>query len=350
MTQGRGSDDRWDMISGDSRAPVAVAPGERGLSRPPLPTTRSLVSRSDVIAVDVDERMDRDAAIEAAAPPTETLWQKSLRTAIVVTAGVVAWWLLPHDPAPRPPIALPDALQGDVAAAAADLAAENRAIEALRTAGPHAAIPLLQACIDSGRATHRAWRTYLTVLEQLDRDGEFLARARAYAAAHPDRLEAAHFVARALVRQDIDAHRGGVLGYVSDAFKAELHAAQGPLERARELLAQHRDDWPSRTRTAWRDLLLLDAARLHHAQWLCDEAPFEHEFRDRALENLGGLEVGEARNALQLRLEIYRRVAAEWGFASDTRLGGTSYSYDGLRDEIGRLEAALREEPEGPAP
>lgn len=350
MTQVHGSDDRREMIVAESRAAAPVAVGERGLSRPPLPRTRSLESRSELVAVDVDERMDRDAAIEAAAPPTENLWQKGLRTAIVVTTAAVAWWLLPHDPAPRPPIALPDALQGDVAATPEDLAAENLAIEALRKEGPHAAIAPLQARIDSGRATHRTWRTYLTILEQLDRDAEFLARARAYAAAHPDRLEAAHFVARALVRQNVDAHRGGVLGYVSDAFKADLRAAQEPLDRALELLAQHRDDWPSRTRTAWRDLLLLDAARLHHARWLCEEAPFEHEFRDLALADLDGLEAGQARNALELRLAVYRRVAAEWGFARDTRLGGTSYSYDGLQDEIRRLEAALRERPEGTAP
>lgn len=340
------------------RAAAAVLPaGRHSLTRPPLPVTRRLDTRA-IVAVDVDERMDEAAAIEAAAPTQESIWRKAIRALIVALTSAAAWSLLPQAPAARPPIALPAAAQrDDVVLSAEQRAREQAAVATFRDTGPNAAIDLLRRCIDPGPASHVAWGTCLTVLQRLERDDELLARARDYAALHPDRLEAAHFLADALVRQPLHSHRvreGFIGSRVSDEFHADLAAAQDRVEQALALLEQHADDWPHRTCRDWKDCLHVDAARLSEKQWWCADAPFRHPARDRALAELDALSAPDAENALRLRLAIYRRLADSWpGYVRYTdreSIGSHTHTHDSLLAEIASLEQRLAASARGDRP
>jgi hypothetical protein len=253
---------------------------------------------------------------------------------------------LPHEAPPKPPIELPDALQPvAMAEQPADREAEARAIDALAKDGPNAALPLMRKSIASNQATHRVWRTYLNVLETLSLNEELLEKARVYATRHPDRLEAAHFLARGLLRQDINKYRTGWSGYISQAFKADLAAAQKRLEQACDLLDKHKGDWSHKSRTAWRSLLLLDRASLYEQQWKCEGAPVAHEFRDAAIEALEKLQAKNARNAIELRLRIYKEIERQmWSWSSSkVVINGKAYSKQLLADRIKELEENLRQ-------
>lgn len=351
-------DDRPPPAGGltvDDRAPPAVMPaGRHGLTRPPLPVTRRLDTRA-IIAVDVDERMDEAAAIEAAAPAREGIWRKAVRVVLVALTGIAAWSLLPKAPAARPPIGLPAAAQADdVPLSKERRAHEAAAIAAFRDTGPHAAVEPLQACIDSGTASHSLWATFFTVLQRLEHDDELLARARQYAARHPDRLEGAHFLADALVRQPLAAHRvrdGFVGSKVSDEFQADLAAAQDRVEQALALVKQHARDWPHRTCTAWEDCLRVDAARLYEKRWLCRDAAFRDPFRDLALAELDALPTRDAADAVRLRLDIYRRLAASWpgvfAYTDKEPIGSHAHTHESLMVQIATLEERLADAPDG---
>lgn len=75
---------------------AALGHVDRGSSRPPLPVTRKL-EVPDIIKVDVDERMDSAAAIEAAGTSGEGMLSRTIRFAMVFASAGVAWWLLPME-------------------------------------------------------------------------------------------------------------------------------------------------------------------------------------------------------------------------------------------------------------
>lgn len=330
---------------------VSASRMDRGLSRPSLPKTRRLEQR-DVIAVDIDEHMDEAAAIEAAAPAGEPLWLKLIRTLFVAATVSIAWLLLPPEATPTPPIELPDAVQGDLTVVAPEqLAAEKKAIATLAADGPHAAIDLLRACVDAGNPSHRMWRTYLVILERLDPNKGLLEQARVYAERHPDRLEAAHFLAVALARQDIDAHRDWDTwrDVVKDSFKQDLASAQSKLKQAIALLGDHKADWPDKARRAWHDTLLLDSARLFYTQWLCEEAPFEHNFCDEALNALGRLRDKTALNAIELKRDIYKKIIERWPWRrfGKAKINGKGFSRGDLQKLVADLETTSNKAPEG---
>jgi hypothetical protein len=333
---------RLTLAHETARGPVAVSHADRGLSRPPLPTTRSLDQR-EVITVDIDERMDEAAAIEAAAPAGEPLWLKLFRTAFVGVAVYVAWLLLPPEAIPSPPIELPDPVQGERGGlSSAQLEAENKAIAAFTSDGPNAAVGLLQACIASEKPSHRVWRTYLVTLERLDRNDDLLAQSRIYATEHADRLEAAHFLGVAMNRQDIEQHRDLTTwqDVVADSFKQDLASTQTRLQQALELLGDHEDDWPDKARRAWHDTLFLDAALIFHKQWQCEETPFEHEFRDSALKSLGQVHDTTALNVIELKRDIYQRILSQWPTFRwrKTRIGRNEYSKSDVEKILRELE------------
>ena len=295
---------------------AALGHVDRGSSRPPLPVTRKL-EVPDIIKVDVDERMDSAAAIEAAGTSGEGMLSRTIRFAMVFASAGVAWWLLPMEAPPRPPITLPESLQREEdPITPEERGLENHAVEELRSVGPHAAETPLRERIESGHASHRAWRTYLAVLERLGRTEEMLERAKEYSDRHPDRLESAHFRAAALMLQPLESQRPGgfMTTGVKREFKLELESAESQIERALVVLGEHEKDWSSSVRQEWRDVLLLDSARLFRCRWLCEDAPFEHEYRDKALERLALLQREDALNAIALRLQIYRRIREMWSF------------------------------------
>lgn len=333
------------QLIGPAAATALARPAGRGLSRPALPPTRHLEPR-DLIAVDIDERMDEAAAIEAAAPAGESRWLRIVRAVFVALAGLAVWGLLPPERHTLPPIALPLPLQpDDVVLPPARREAERRAVADYEKVGPHAALDDLRSLVASGESSHAAWILLLTVLQRLDLDAELLDLAEAYGGRHPDRLEAAHFIAEGLLRQPISAHmeRDGFLGdRVSPRFRDRLDAARNRLDQALALLDGHAADWPDAGRRSWRDALLLDAAAITDMTWRCENAPFASDRVDEAVGMLGRLDARDAANAKRLRIDIYRRLREKWPwFTAKRRIGGVDYSATGLDVEIDRLRAEL---------
>lgn len=328
-----------EIIVESSRAVARAESDSRGLSRPSLPKTRKLAEPRDIIAVDLEERMDEAAAVEAADPRTDNLWLKAVRSGIVGVTAALAWWLLPHESPPRPPIKLPESLQAEIdSTSPAQAAAENQAIKVFTEDGPEDSLDDLRACLTPGPASHRAWRTFLTALAQRGHDDELLTQARAYADKFPDRLEAAHFMTEAMLRQDIDAHRKGFFNTVTADFKAELQSTQKQLSHAIALLGDHENDWPYKARIAWQDALLVDSALLSQKQWRCEETPFEHEHRDNALAALERIASKDARNVLQLKRDIYAGIRATWPRLTwQTRINGETCS----KGDVGKFIEAL---------
>jgi hypothetical protein len=340
-----------ELIVG-STLPSPAHPGGRSIGRSSVPVTRRLEPR-EIIAVDVDEHMDQAAAIEAASATSESGWTKAFRALVVAVAGVTAWTLLPRTPAVRPPIELPPALQrDDIALTPQQREQEKMALAAFRDTGPNAAIGLLQACIDSGTASHSLWATYLTVLHRLGRDDELLTRARAYVSCHPDRLEGAHFLAEGLVKQALSDHRvrkGFVGSKISDEHREDLAAAQARVDQSLTLLDQNSLGWSYKSCTAWRDCLHLDAARLYERRWMCRDAAFKDSYRDHALEHLDALTVKDAANATHLRLTIYERLADSWpgvfSYTSEEAIGSHSHTHASLLKSISTLKDQLSGSP-----
>ncbi len=332
-----------EIIVESSKAVARAETDSRGLSRPPIPKTIKLSDPHEIIAVDLSEGMDEAAAVEAADPRSDNLWLKAIRSLIVGCTLATAWWLLPHESPPRPPTPLPEALQSEISVSPEQAAVEATATAIFTKDGPEAAIAALEKCVTPGPATHRAWRTFLTALEQRDHDDELLTQARAYAEKYPDRLEAAHFVAEALLRQDMDDHREGFLRrHVSSEFKDELESAQQQLSQALDLLYDHKSDWSSATRSEWHDALLFDSARLCRKRWRCEGSPFEHDLRDQAIAEIERMHQKDA-PALELKRDIYVRIMERWPvfFHPTTMINGKQYSKQRLRDFIAVLNDKL---------
>lgn len=331
-----------EIIVESSRAVARAESGSRGLSRPPIPKTIKLSGPREIIAVDLEEGMDEAAAVEAADPRSDNLSLKAIRSLIVGCTLATAWWLLPNESPPRPPIKLPEALQSEISVSPEQAAVEATATAIFTKDGPEAAIAVLEKCVTPGPATHRAWRTFLTALEQRDHDDELLTRARAYAEKYPDRLEAAHFMAESLLRQDMEDHRKGILRSVSSEFKEDLESAQQQLSQALDLLEDHKSDWSDSARRAWHDALLLDSARLYQKQWRCEGSPFEHDLRDQAIAALERMHQKGARNAMELKRDIYDEILRRWWYQTETTINGTKYSKIGLIGMIAIIDGDLK--------
>jgi hypothetical protein len=298
--------------------------------------------------------MDQAAAIEAASATNESGWTKAFRALVVAVAGVTAWTLLPRTPAVRPPIELPPALQhDDVTLTPQQREQEQKALAVFRDTGPNAAVGLLQACIDSGAASHSLWATYLTLLHRLGRDDDLLTQARAYVSRHPDRLEAAHFLADGLVQQPLSYHRvrqGFVGSKISDEHREDLAAAHARVDQSLALLDQNSLGWSHKSCNAWRDCLHLDAARLYERRWVCRDAAFDDSYRDHALEHLDAMTVRDAANAARLRLTIYERLADSWpgllSYTSEESIGSHSHTRASLLKSIEALKSQLSSSPQ----
>gem|GEM_PF-1689490 len=332
------------------------------LARPMLPKSTMLTS-DRIHAVDLEEQMDPLAVAEAT---TNTTWPMARVVGQLLVIGIAAaaiWWLLPKGISARPPLELPEPLQAEaVAIPPAQRDAEATAIELLKQAVPTRALAAFRQCVDSGDpASVNLWRYYLQTLVGLDERSELRDRARQFLLRYPDRLEAPHFQASALCRDDIEAHRerdgawNTVLQSVgtpriAPAYLAEIDRCQNTINDALNLLQQHDRDWSAASRTAWADLLHLDRARLHHHTWKCGGWAFTDPHREQSLEALRQMSSTSSADAMGLRLEIYRGVRDRW----PTRLGfgphkqtvnGFDWSKDDLQRAIDADRASLERLP-----
>jgi len=360
------SSDLIPFASGRGPAPAADATGSTApagsLARPMLPTSTAL-SAERMHAVDLEEEMDPLAVAEATADGPRSVAMAVGQFLVIGIAAVAIWWLLPKGVTPRPPLELPAALQAEaVPIPAGQRQFENAAIDLLKQAVPTQALVAFRACVDSTDQTSvNLWRYYLQTLVDLDERTELRGRACDFFLRHPDRLEAAHFQAEAICRDDIEAHRDergawntvlksvGTPPISADYF-SEIDRCQNTISDALNLLQQHDDDWSAAHRTAWTDLLHLDRARLHHHAWKCSTMAFNDPHREQALEAIRQLSTAASVDALSLRLEIYRRVRDGWpshlGFAPQRQLvNGFDWSKDDLLKAIESDRAALERLP-----
>lgn len=348
MNDAEDSNTGREIIVESSRTVARADSDSGGLSRPPIRKTIKLSDPREIIAVDLEEGMDEAAAVEAADPRSDNLSLKAIRSLIVCSTLAVAWWLLPHESPPRPPIELPEALQSELSVSREQAEGEAKATAIFTKDGPEAAIPALEKCVTPGPATHRAWRTLLTALVQRDHNDELLTQARAYAEKYPDRLEAAYFVAEALLRQDIDDHREGILRSVSRDFQNDLESAQQHLSQALDLLEDHKSDWSSTARSAWHDALLFVSAKLYRKRWICEGSPFEHDLRDQAIAAIERMHQKDARNAMELKRDIYVAIKRQWPwYRKETTMNGTDYTSDGLIGAIANIDRDLKKPDHG---
>jgi len=314
--------------------------GAGSLARPHLPQTTTL-SADGMRAIDLEEQMDPLAVAESTADASQSLAVLVWQFVVIGIAAAAIWWLLPRGVTPRPPLELPAALQGESGSVTpAQQAAEDEAIALLKRAVPTQALAAFRRCIDSGEpASVNAWRYYLQTLVDLDERAELRQRAAQFLAQHPDRLEAAHFLAEALRRDNVEAHRqrDGVWGSrIDPAYVAEIDRCQNTISDALNLLQQHDGEWSAAKRTAWTDLLHLDRAHLHHQAWKCGGLTFADPHREQALEAIRQLSTATSADALALRIAIYHTCVDAWpkpmfGGTTNQFVNGRERSLDDLR-------------------
>jgi len=331
-------------------------------ARPELPRSTAL-SPAGMQAVDLAERMDPLAVAESAVDGGQSLADLISQLALIAAALVAIWWLLPRGTAPLPPLELPPPLQAEpVSPSRRQREAERAALELVRQATPVRAIQAFREIVDGTEpASVDAWRVYLQTLADLDERVELRMRAAQFLQLHPDRLEAAHFQADALRRDDPATRqekRGGwsaalpslAAPRADPAALAEIDRSQAVIDDALVLLQQHDGDWSRASRTAWADLLHLDRARLHHHAWRCGGGTFADPRREQALEALGLLSTDTSADALALRIDIYRRCLDAWpkplGFDSRREVvNGHDWSRDDLRRALELDRATLAKLP-----
>jgi len=332
------------------------------LARPMLPKSTMLTS-DRIHAVDLEEQMDPLAVAESMADTTRSIARVIGQLVVIGIAAAAIWWLLPKGISARPPLELPEPLQAEVVTIPVDQRnAETAAIELLKQAAPTKALAAFRQCVDSsGQTSVNLWRYYLQTLVDLDERAELRERARQFLSRHPDRLEAPHFQANAICRDDIETHRerdgawNTVLNSVGSpriapAYVAEIERCQNTISDALNLLQQHDSDWSSASRTAWADLLHLDRARLHQHAWKCSGLAFADPHREQALEALRQMSSTTSADALSLRLELYRGVRDGWptrlGFAPQKQLvNGFDWSKDDLQRAIDADRTSLERLP-----
>ena len=332
------------------------------LARPMLPKSTMLTS-DRIHAVDLEEQMDPLAVAESMADTSRSIARVIGQLVVIGIAAAAIWWLLPKGISARPPLELPEPLQAEVVAIpGAQRDAEAAAIELLKQAAPTKSLAAFRQCVDSNSQTSvNLWRYYLQTLVDLDERAELRERARQFLSRHPDRLEAPHFQAHAICRDDIEAHRerdgawNTVLNSVGSpriapAYLSEIERCQNTISDALNLLQQHDSDWSSASRTAWADLLHLDRARLHHHAWKCGGLAFADPHREQALEALRQMSSTTSADALSLRLELYRGVRDGWptrlGFGPQRQLvNGFDWSKDDLQRAIDADRTSLERLP-----
>jgi hypothetical protein len=331
-------------------------------ARPDLPRSTTL-SPAGMQEVDLAERMDPLAVAESASDGAQSLADLVSQLALIAVALLAIWWLLPRGTAPLPPLELPPPLQAEpVRPGRIQREAERAAVELVRQAAPVRAIQAFREIVDGTEpATVDAWRVYLQTLADLDERVELRMRAAQFLQAHPDRLEAAHFQAEAIRRDDPAARREKRDGWsaalptltpprADPAALAEIDRSQAVIDDALVLLQQHDGDWSRTSRTAWADLLHLDRARLHHHAWRCGGGTFPDPRREQALEALRLLSANDTADALALRIDIYRRCLDAWpkplGFDSRREVvNGHDWSRDDLRRALDADRATLAKLP-----
>lgn len=346
MTRDTGLTRRADEIRG----------GERAIARPPLPKTTPL-SPANVRKVDLEEKMEPLAVAESIADRDRSPLAALIRVSLVAATAAAVWLLLPAGRAARPPIELPAPLQEEVRPAKDRRRGEEAAIGVLEQVGPQDAIDDLRASANDAGASHEIRRFYLGTLVQLGEWRELVKAAADYAAAHPDRLEAAHFVAEAIrltppeERRDAKSWFGGAWfgDRASPAFIAGVEQALRRIDAAVSLLQQRDDDWPAGERRKWADVLHLDRAHLHRVLWSCRGDDFEDPDRDRALAALDDVSHADAENVLSLKAEIYATLVAKWPrFGWERRnveIDGKTYDRGTLRRELEACREGLRKLP-----
>jgi hypothetical protein len=331
-------------------------------TRPELPRSTTL-SAAGMQAVDLAERMDPLAVAESAADGGQTLAEVVSQLVLIAIALAAIWWLLPRGTAPLPPLELPPPLQAEpIRPSRRQREAEQAAVELVRQAAPVRAVQAFRAVVDGPEPTTvDAWRVYLQTLVDLDERVELRMRAAQFLESHPDRLEAAHFQAEAVRRDDPATRREKREGWsaalpslavpkADPAALAEIDRSQAIIDDALVLLQQHDGDWSRASRTAWADLLHLDRARLHHHAWLCGGGTFADPRREQALEALALLSTDISTDALALRIDIYRRCLDAWpkplGFDSRREIvNGHDWSRDDLRRALETDRATLAKLP-----
>lgn len=331
--------DRGGLADRDATEPIALR----------LPPSRQL-DAAGVLTVDVDERMDPAAAGEAVDPTQPNAVRQAIRLSFVAAAAMGVWFLLPPGQSISPRIALPPALQlDDIPISPQQQEAERKAVELLQKVGPSKAVDDLTAAVDPGPASHRLWRYLLDTLALLDRHDDLLARAKDYAALHPDRLEAAHFHAVALQTMSVASctERVGMFGKrTRPEVKQSLDSALAALELGRKLLKAHERDWPAAERGQWADVLRLDRAGILWQRWQCAGAAFGDPDRDDLLAELDGVSHQDAANVLQLRSRVYEQLLRTWprSWGSDVRevqIGSHIYTKPVLQQRVDTLRQML---------
>lgn len=331
-------------------------------ARPELPRTTALTPAA-MQEVDLAERMDPLAVAESASAGGQSLADLVSQLALIAVALIAIWWLLPRGTAPLPPLELPPPLQAEpVRPSRRQREAEQAALALVRQAAPVRAVQAFREVVDGAEpATVDAWRVYLQTLADLDERVELRMRAAQFFTSHPDRLEAAHFQAEAVRRDDPATRREKREGWsaalpslaaprADPAALAEIDRSQAVIDDALVLLQQHDGDWSRASRTAWADLLHLDRARLHHHAWRCGGGTFTDPRREQALESLRLLSTDTSADALALRIDIYRRCLDAWpkplGFDSRReRIDGHDWSQDELRRALDADRATLAKLP-----
>jgi len=343
--------------------PAAPAIPATSLARPLLPRSTAL-STSRLRGVDLDEQMDPLAVTESTADVTQSYAATLSQLVVIGIASAAIWWLLPRGVTARPPLELPEPLQAETAPlspaplSSAKLTAENTAIGLLKQALPTQALAAFQQLVDSpDGASVNLWRYYLQTLVDLDERAELRQRAKEFLSRHPDRLEAAHFLAEAIRRDTPERNRSRGEGWkevwgwvgarqVSPETLAEIDRCQGTIDDALGLLQQHDGDWSMAGRIAWADLLHLDRARLHASAWQHGGQAFADPRRELALDALRQMSSTTTADALTLRLAIFRECRDSWPsrlpFGSKKQLvNGFDWTQDDLQRAIDADRAAV---------
>jgi len=327
-----------------------------------LPKSATLTS-DRIHAVDLEEQMDPLAVAESTSDTDRSVARMVGQLLVIGIAAAAIWWLLPKGISARPPLELPEPLQAEAfTIPPAQRVAETAAIDLLKQAAPTRALAAFRQCVDSNDQTSvNLWRYYLQTLLDLDERAELRERAQQFLSRHPDRLEAPHFQANAICRDDIESHRdrdgawSTVLNSVGSpriapAYVAEIERCQNTINDALNLLQQNDRNWSAASRTAWADLLHLDRARLHHHAWKCGGLAFADPHREQALEALRQMSSTTSADALSLRLELYRGVRDGWptrlGFGPQKQfVNGFDWSKDDLQRAIDADRASLEQLP-----
>lgn len=345
-------------IPATSAIPATPATPATSLARPSLPRSTAL-SASRLRGVDLDEQMDPLAVLESTADVTQSYAATLSQLVVIGIASAAIWWLLPRGVTARPPLELPEPLQAETAPLSpARRTAENTAIGLLKQALPTQALAAFRQLVESpDGASVNLWRYYLQTLVDLDERAELRQRAKEFLSRHPDRLEAAHFLAEAIRRDDPQRNRSRVEGWkevwssmgapqVSPETLAEIDRCQGTIDDALGLLQQHDGDWSMAGRIAWADLLHLDRARLHASAWQHGGQAFADPRRELALDALRQMSSTTTADALSLRLDIFRACRDSWParlpFGSKKQLvNGFDWTKEDLQRAIDADRAAV---------